>query len=165
MQRAYIGIGANLGEPLSTVRAAVQALARLPHTTFLASSRPWTSSSVGAAGPDYINAAVSIDTRLTPHALLDELLAIEREHGRERSTPNAPRTLDLDLLLYGDLRSTDARLAVPHPRLHERKFVLGPLLDLAPDLQVPGVGPASIAFESVLEQDAMPLPESRDLTS
>ncbi|CAN5123921.1 2-amino-4-hydroxy-6-hydroxymethyldihydropteridinediphosphokinase [soil metagenome] len=164
MQRAYIGIGANLGEPLSTVQAAVRALARLPRSTFVAASRPWRSISAGAPGPDYVNAAAAIDTELAPLALLDALLAIESLHGRERSTRNAPRTLDLDLLLHGRTQCADDRLTLPHPRLQQRKFVLGPLLELAPDLDLPGIGLASIAWQAVSAQDAFPIPSSRELT-
>jgi 2-amino-4-hydroxy-6-hydroxymethyldihydropteridine diphosphokinase len=139
--RAYIGIGANLGDPCTQVHSAIAALQRLPRTTLVACSSLYASAPVDAAGPDYVNAVVALDTSLPALELLRALQAIEAQYGRARSTPNAPRTLDLDVLLYGSEHSDDAQLRLPHPRLHERAFVLQPLLEITPDLAVEGLGP------------------------
>lgn len=132
--RAYIGVGANLGDTGQTLRAAATELGAAAgiHACRLA---PWyRSAPVDASGPDYVNTVAAIDTSLSPWALLDLLQSIEQRHGRARPYRNAPRTLDLDILLYGELTVNDARLTLPHPRMHERAFVLLPLADLAPDL-------------------------------
>jgi 2-amino-4-hydroxy-6-hydroxymethyldihydropteridine diphosphokinase len=121
---ACIGLGANLGDARATLDAAQHALARLPQTRLVAASPLYRSAPIDATGPDYLNAVVVLETALAPHALLSELQRIEDRHGRERPHRNAPRTLDLDLLLYGDRRIATAALTVPHPRLHERAFVL-----------------------------------------
>ncbi len=133
MARAYIGLGANLGDLAATLRAAVAALAAVPQTRLEAVSSAWCSAPVDAGGPDYLNAVVRLNTALAPEPLLDALQAIELAHGRERPFVNAPRTLDLDLLLYDDLVMQTARLTLPHPRLQERAFVLHPLLEVAPE--------------------------------
>lgn len=127
---ACIGLGANLGDASATLDAACAALASLPETRWVAASGRWRSRPVDASGPDYLNAVACVRTGLSPEALLDALQAIELAHGRERPYPNAPRTLDLDLLLHGDLRRHTARLTLPHPRMTERAFVLLPLLQL-----------------------------------
>ena len=133
--RAYIGLGANLGEDLAaTLQQALQQLAALPQTQLVAVSSAWRSAPVEAQGPDFLNAVAALDTELVPLALLDALQAIEQAHGRERPYRNAPRTLDLDLLLYGTLQLDSERLTLPHPRLGERAFVLRPLLEIAPEL-------------------------------
>lgn len=137
---AYIGLGANLGDRAAFLRRAFEALAVLPQTTLLAASPLYESAPLGAGGGDYLNAVAQLRTSLDPEALLDALLAIESQHGRERSYPNAPRTLDLDLLLHGDVELATPRLVLPHPRLHERAFVLAPLADIAPTLGLPGRG-------------------------
>ena len=134
---AYVGLGANLGDRRRTIDSAIDALARLPASAVLRTSGLYRSRSIGAEGPDYLNAVVEMRTALAPLALLQELQAIEAAHGRVRSVPNAPRTLDLDLLLYGEQEMALPTLQVPHPRLHERAFVLRPLAELAPDLVVP----------------------------
>ncbi len=139
--RAYIGIGANLGDARATVAQAITALAALPACSGLRASPVYRSAPVDAAGPDFFNAVVALDTRLTPQALLAALQAVEQAFGRRRPYPNAPRTLDLDLLLHGDAVLHTPTLTLPHPRLHQRAFVLRPLLDLAPALGAPGVGP------------------------
>lgn len=140
--RAYVGLGANLGaDLLGTLTAAARALGELPGTRLLALSSVWRSAPVDAGGPDFLNAVAMLDTDLAPLALLDALQAIEQAHGRERPYRNAPRTLDLDLLLMGDQVLDTPRLVLPHPRLHERAFVLRPLLEVAPHLShlaVPG---------------------------
>ena len=128
----FVGLGANLGDAVASIRQAVQALARLPQTRLVAASRPYRSAPVDAAGPDFINAVAQLETRLTAPALLGALQAIEAAAGRQRPYRNAPRTLDLDLLLYGDARIDSPQLAVPHPRWRQRAFVLRPLAELAP---------------------------------
>ncbi|MGL4767836.1 MAG: 2-amino-4-hydroxy-6-hydroxymethyldihydropteridine diphosphokinase [Formosimonas sp.] len=129
---AYIALGANLGDAPATVRRALSELAQLPHTTLTAQSSLYRSPPFGenADGPDYINAVAQIQTTLTPHELLDHLQRLEQHYGRERHYPNAPRTLDLDIVLYGDVVMQDERLTIPHPRMHERAFVLLPLSEL-----------------------------------
>jgi 2-amino-4-hydroxy-6-hydroxymethyldihydropteridine diphosphokinase len=136
--RAWVGLGANLGDARATLRAALQALEALPHSRLAGVSSLWRSAPVEAQGPDFFNAVAALDTTLAPLALLRRLQAIELAHGRERPYRNAPRTLDLDLLLYGALRQDDPVLTLPHPRAHERAFVLAPLHELAPALRWPG---------------------------
>ena len=133
---AYIGLGANLGDARVAVVSAIGALADMPQTPLQAQSRLYTSAPMGenATGDHYVNAVVQLSTALSAHALLNELQSIEREFGRERSVRNAPRTLDLDILLYGDACIEDEVLSIPHPRMHERAFVLRPLFDIAPEL-------------------------------
>ncbi len=159
-ETAWIGIGANLGDPMTTLRDAVRELGCLPHTQLDAVSQPWQSAAIGADGPRFVNAVARLSTALGPHALLDALLAIEARHGRKRTARNAPRTLDLDLLLLGNRRLDDDRLALPHPRLHQRRFVLGPLLELDPLLEIPGLGPARDWLARVAAQDADPIPDA-----
>jgi 2-amino-4-hydroxy-6-hydroxymethyldihydropteridine diphosphokinase len=138
---AWVGIGANLGDARAQVTDALARLKRLPETTLLRASSLYRTAPIDSSGDDYINAVACLDTVLDPHALLAALLGIEQEHGRERPYRNAPRTLDLDLLLYGDQVIDDApTLVVPHPRMHERAFVLAPLAELAPELHIPGRG-------------------------
>jgi 2-amino-4-hydroxy-6-hydroxymethyldihydropteridine diphosphokinase len=139
--RAFVGLGANLGDPAVTVRAALQALAHLPDTQLAAASSLYRSAPVEAAGPEFINAVAELQTGLAPLSLLQHLQYIEQAHGRVRSQRNAPRTLDLDLLLHGALVMDTAVLVLPHPRLHLRAFVLEPLAELDPSLQLPGLGP------------------------
>ncbi len=133
MVRAFIGLGANLGEAAATVEWAMQQLAGLTATTRVAQSSLYRSVPVDAPGPDYINAVMAIDTDLTAHELLQSLQHIEQVAGRERPCRNAPRTLDLDLLLYGDACLNTPALQVPHPRMWQRAFVLLPLAEIAPD--------------------------------
>ena len=140
---SYIGIGANLGEARATVEAAIDRLAALPGTRLLVRSSLWRSAPVDAAGPDYVNAAAALETALDAPALLAALHGIEREFGRLRPYRNAPRTLDLDLLLHGEAVIDAPDLVVPHPRLHERAFVLAPLAEIAPALSIPGRGPVA----------------------
>jgi len=137
---AYIGLGANLGDPAVALDSAIVALHGIAATEVARISGRYRSASIGATGPDYLNAVVELRTSLAPHALLGELQRIEAAHGRERSHRNAPRTLDLDLLLYADRRIATDELTLPHPRLHERAFVLLPLAEIAPALVVPGRG-------------------------
>ena len=137
---AYIGLGANLGDRAQTLQLALVALAAMPQSRFLAVSSAYSSAPIDSGGPDYLNAVACLTTSLAPEALLDRLLTIELEHGRLRPYFNAPRTLDLDLLLYGDEQVSSPRLTLPHPRLHQRAFVLQPLLELDPTLAAPGLG-------------------------
>lgn len=137
---AYVGLGANLGQARATLDAALQALAGLPETRMVAVSSVYRSAPVQAQGPDFFNAVAELSTTLAPLALLRALQAIEQAHGRQRPYRNAPRTLDLDLLLYGELVLNAPELTLPHPRLHERAFVLEPLVELHPDLRHPLLG-------------------------
>ncbi|HEY4069140.1 MAG TPA: 2-amino-4-hydroxy-6-hydroxymethyldihydropteridine diphosphokinase [Burkholderiaceae bacterium] len=150
--RAFIGLGANLGEARTALDTAVRALAALPETTLHECSSVWHSAPIDASGPDYLNAVVLVETALSPLALLAALQRIELEHGRERPYRNAPRTLDLDLELYGDELIATPALTVPHPRLHERAFVLRPLAELAPGLQIPGRGGLDALLDAVAGQ-------------
>ena len=139
---AYVGIGANLGDARANVADALARLAAQPSCTLLRASSSYRTAPIDASGDDYINAVASIDTSLSAPELLAALHAIEQAHGRERPYRNAPRTLDLDLLLYGDERIDTPMLTVPHPRMHARAFVLAPLIEIAPDVAIPGRGPA-----------------------
>jgi len=143
--RTYIGIGANLDDPVAQVQHGMAALRGLPDSIFVQCSALYRTEPVGFADqPDFINAVVALDTCLQAESLLDQLLAIEHDAGRRRGAiSGGPRTLDLDLLLYGELEMTSASLTVPHPRMHERAFVLAPLFDIAPMLRIPGRGSVS----------------------
>jgi len=140
--RAYIGIGSNLDDPIRQVRRAFQALTGILASGCVARSPLYRTAPVGGppGQPDYINAVAALDTGLTPQQLLMVLRTLELGHGRTRSVRWGPRTLDLDLLLYDQLTSDDPWLTLPHPRLHQRAFVLYPLYDIAPDLNIPGRG-------------------------
>ena len=129
---AYVAIGANLGDAEATVRQAIDDLAALPRTRLAARSSLYRSAPFEAQGPDFINAVVELQTALAPLALLAELQRLEASAGRERPYRNAPRTLDLDLLLHGDTVMHDPVLTLPHPRMNERAFVLRPLAEIAP---------------------------------
>ncbi|KFI06046.1 2-amino-4-hydroxy-6-hydroxymethyldihydropteridine diphosphokinase [Massilia sp. BSC265] len=137
---AYVGIGANLGDARANVLDALRRLALLDGTMVIETSGLYRTAPVDSSGPDYINAVACIDTSFDPHQLLAALQDIEQAHGRERPYRNAPRTLDLDLLLYGDQQIATDTLTVPHPRMHERGFVMAPLGEIAPDLVIPGLG-------------------------
>jgi 2-amino-4-hydroxy-6-hydroxymethyldihydropteridine diphosphokinase len=137
---AYVGLGSNLGASEAILAAAFVELARLPRTRLVARSSLYRSAPVDADGPDFLNAVARVDTALAATALLAELLRIETLHGRERSGHHAPRTLDLDLLLFGDDVIEAPGLIVPHPRLHERAFALEPLIEIWPEAVVPGRG-------------------------
>ena len=140
---AFVGLGANIGEPETQVLRAIEALAKVPGTRVVAASSLYRSAPVGVgAQPDFVNAVARIETSLSARALLAELLAAEARSGRTRAFPGAPRTLDLDLLLYGDLVIAEPGLVVPHPRMHERAFVLAPLAEIAPEVAIPGKGRA-----------------------
>jgi 2-amino-4-hydroxy-6-hydroxymethyldihydropteridine diphosphokinase len=140
---AAIALGSNLDDPREQVLRAFEEIARLPSTQLTARSRLYRTAPVGIAHqPDFVNACARVETTLGPRELLEALLAIERRHGRVRTVPNGPRTLDLDLLLYGDAVLEEPGLTVPHPHLHERAFALAPLVDAWPEAIVPGRGPA-----------------------
>ena len=149
---AYIGIGANLGDARANVRDALARLDAYPGCRLHAASGCWRTAPVDSSGDDYINAVAAVDTELDAHALLAALMDIEQAHGRERPYRNAPRTLDLDVLLYGDAVIDTPTLTVPHPRMHERAFVLAPLLDIAPDIAIPGRGRAADFLPGVAGQ-------------
>ena len=150
---AFVALGSNLEQPQIQVRRGFDELAALSKTKLLASSSLYTSAPVGYADqPDFVNAVAKIETALSPHEVLEALLAIELKHGRQRSLPNGPRTLDMDLLLYGGLQHHEAGLTIPHPRMHERAFVLLPLTEIAPDAVIPGKGPAREWLEKCADQ-------------
>jgi 2-amino-4-hydroxy-6-hydroxymethyldihydropteridine diphosphokinase len=151
--KAYIGLGANIGDPAKQIRGALDALAEIPGTRVARASSLWRSSPVGyAAQPDFVNAVAEILTVQEAKPLLAELLAIEKRFGRERSFADAPRTLDLDLLLYGERVIDEQALTVPHPRMHERAFVLAPLLEIAPKIEIPGKGSAARLLAAIRDQ-------------
>ncbi len=156
MQRAYIALGANLGNPVSTINDAIDALVALRGSIFLGVSSLYRTAPVGLKHqPDFINAVVAIKTHLGPQELLEELFAVEAKFGRIRepgSDKNAPRTLDLDLLLHGDTVMDEPGLTLPHPRMHDRAFVLAPLAELAPDLVIPGMGPVAQLLKACSDQ-------------
>jgi len=156
--RAFVGVGANLGDAQATVRAALQALGRLPGTRCMATSSLYRSAPVEASGPDFINAVAELSSTLPPLTLLRELQAIEQAFGRVRSVRNAPRTLDLDLLLYGQQVMHGDTLTLPHPRLHLRAFVLRPLAELDPALLLPGLGALGPWLQRVSDQAIERLP-------
>ena len=160
--RAYIGLGANLGDREAQLAGAIAAVAALDGTTLAARSPLYVSAPVGAAGPqpDYFNAVIAVDTPLSPRQLLSALQRIEHEAGRERipGARNAARTLDLDILLYDDAVIAEAGLQVPHPRMHDRAFVLRPLADIAPDAVVPGHGAVRDLLPRVADQSIVPRP-------
>lgn len=144
MCHAFIALGSNLEDPILQVRRAFDELALLPTSRLLQCSSLYRSAPVRRLDqPDFINAVAQIETALAPHDLLKALLAIEQRHGRVRTSLNAPRTLDLDVLLYDDLQCHEHGLILPHPRMHQRAFVLQPLLEIAPDCLVPGHGAAA----------------------
>lgn len=143
---AFIGLGSNLSQPLSQVAHAIVALNGLPKTRVVRSSSMYRSAPVGYLDqPDFINAVVQCETGLEPRDLLEALLKLELEFGRTREFLNAPRTLDLDVLMYDDLIHHEHGLTIPHPQMHLRAFVLQPLVEIAPDCVIPGVGRAGEA--------------------
>jgi 2-amino-4-hydroxy-6-hydroxymethyldihydropteridine diphosphokinase len=152
---AWVGIGANLGDPVATVRAAITALAQLPQCQLLTASSLYRTAPQGPGTegqPDYINAVAALNTTLTAPELLTALLGLERDFGRQRSQRNAARSLDLDLLLHGNEVLDIPGLHLPHPRMHERAFVLIPLCELAPETRIPGRGPALELLNALPDQ-------------
>jgi 2-amino-4-hydroxy-6-hydroxymethyldihydropteridine diphosphokinase len=150
---AYIGVGANLGFARDAVLNALADLERLPDTEFVQASSLYRSAPIDAEGPDFINAVAELETSLSAPDLLAYLWSLETQAGRVRTERNAPRTLDLDLLLYGQAIIKTKELIVPHPRMTERAFVLLPLLELDPEIEIPGAGPARELVEHVDDQD------------
>jgi 2-amino-4-hydroxy-6-hydroxymethyldihydropteridine diphosphokinase len=150
---ACVGIGANQGDARANVLDAIERLSRLPGAKLLRTSSLYRTAPIDSSGDDYVNAVAALDTELDAHTVLQSLFAIEQAHGRERPYRNAPRTLDLDLLLYGDEIIDDAPgLIVPHPRMHERALVLAPLVEAAPGLVIPGRGAVTTLLAHVGDQ-------------
>lgn len=160
----YIGLGSNLEGPAKQVRRALEALGRLPQSRLLGVSKLYRNPAIGPGEqPDFVNAVAAIETRLEPHTLLDALLAIEAAQGRARTTVRwQPRTLDLDVLLYGRRVIDDDRLTVPHRHLHERAFVLKPLLEIAPDLHIPGLGDVKTLLAGVSDAGLRPVDDGEE---
>ena len=158
MIRAYVALGSNLGNPAQTIEDAIDAMAAMRGSLLKAMSSLYRTAPVGLKHqPDFINAVVAVDTRLAPRELLDELFALEARFGRVRTIRNAPRTLDLDLLLHGATVMDDPELTLPHPRMHERAFVLAPLAEIAPDLVIPGHGPVAELLAACAGQRVHPV--------
>lgn len=157
----YVGLGSNLEDPIAQVRLALEALDTLPLTERVAASRLYVSRPLGPQDqPDFINAVAHLRTRLSPLALLDQLQALEQRHGRVRQRHWGPRTLDLDLLLYGDEQLEVPRLRVPHPEMTVRRFVLLPLAELSPQLQLPDGRPVEALASALATGDEIEvLPE------
>ncbi|OGT02773.1 MAG: 2-amino-4-hydroxy-6-hydroxymethyldihydropteridine diphosphokinase [Gallionellales bacterium RIFCSPLOWO2_02_60_31] len=150
---AFIGLGSNLEDPRSQLQRAFDELDGLPETRLVARSSLYRSAPLGYPDqPEFVNAVAEIATALTPQTLLQALLQIEHRHGRERTFRNAPRTLDLDMLLYDDTQLHEHGLTIPHPQMHLRAFVLQPLLEIAPDAGIPGMGRARQALQNCTNQ-------------
>jgi 2-amino-4-hydroxy-6-hydroxymethyldihydropteridine diphosphokinase len=151
---AYIGLGANQGELAESLNAALESMRSIEQSELVAVSPFYMSAPIDAPGPDYLNAVAKLETSLEPYALLLHLLDIELMLGRKRRglKKNAPRNVDLDLLLVDSMIIQSTPLTLPHPRLHVRAFALKPLLDVAPDVIIPGRGPASDCLEDVSNQ-------------
>ena len=144
LKRAFIAVGSNLEDPEAQVQNAFEELAMLPKTRLARVSSLYRTAPVGYEDqPEFVNAVAEIETALEPRALLDELLAIERRHGRIRDFANAPRTLDLDIALFEDTKVDEPGLTIPHPRMHERAFVMVPLAEIVPDAEIAGLGRAA----------------------
>ena len=155
--RAFVALGSNLQNPSAQVLAALDELDTLTDTTLIKASSLYRTTPWGYDNqPDFINAVAEIETTQDPHTLLQSLLSLEHSHGRERPFPNAPRVLDLDLLLYDDLTMHTQDLTLPHPRMHERGFVLMPLAEIAPALVIPGKGQVADLAKQCLDQGVTP---------
>jgi 2-amino-4-hydroxy-6-hydroxymethyldihydropteridine diphosphokinase len=168
---AYIGLGSNLENPASQLQRAFVDLEGLPDTRLVARSSLYRSAPLGcpdqfdmssqhdfSSQPDFVNAVAKIATSLSPQALLQALLHIEHQHGRQRTFRNAPRTLDMDVLLYDDMQLHEQGLTIPHPQMHLRAFVLQPLLEIARDVSIPGLGQAQRSLQSCQDQVLERLP-------
>jgi 2-amino-4-hydroxy-6-hydroxymethyldihydropteridine diphosphokinase len=149
---AAVGLGGNLGDARAHVEWALAQLRALPASRLAAQSPLYRTAPVDSSGDDYVNAVALLETALAPDELLTHLQELERARGRERPYLNAPRTLDLDLLLYDDLMLATPALTVPHPRMHLRAFVLAPLLDVLPAAAIPGIGPARALLDAIADQ-------------
>ena len=155
----YIGIGSNLDNPIQQVKRALSALETLPQTTLERHASLFRTAPIDATGDDFINTVAALQTHLTPMDLLRELQRVENDSGRTRPFTNAPRTLDLDILLYGSQRITTPELVIPHPRLAQRAFALIPLLQLDPFITIPGAGPAHTFVQGIADQSISKLIE------
>ena len=149
---AYIGLGANLGSPQAAISDAMDALARLTATQLVARSSLYLSAPLLADGDDYVNAVALLHTRLSAETLMQALQTLELQFGRLRSYQNAPRTLDLDILLYDQQHIHSTALQIPHPRMHQRAFVILPLLEITPDICIPGIGSATALLTTLADQ-------------
>ena len=153
LHTAFIGLGSNLEDPRGQLLRAFAEIELLPDTRLVARSSLYRSAPLGYPDqPEFVNAVAKIATALMPQALLQALLEIEHRHGRERIFRNAPRTLDMDVLLYDDKQLHEHGLTIPHPQMHLRAFVLQPLLEIAPDAGIPGIGRAAMAIEGCKDQ-------------
>jgi len=153
LHTAFIGLGSNLEDPRGQLLRAFAEIEMLPDTRLVARSSLYRSAPLGYPDqPEFVNAVAKIATALMPQALLQALLEIEHRHGRERIFRNAPRTLDMDVLLYDDKQLHEHGLTIPHPQMHLRAFVLQPLLEIAPDAGIPGIGRAAMAIEGCKDQ-------------
>ena len=160
---AFVALGSNLDDPPAQIRSALRALAALPATRLVRRSSFYRNPPEGGLDqPDFVNAVAEIETRLGPGELLARLLEVERDHGRARGAPNAPRTLDLDIVLYGNQTVREADLAIPHPRMPGRAFVLVPLAEIAPDAVVPGSGRVADLVRNVDASGMIKLPDTHD---
>ncbi|MET3105399.1 2-amino-4-hydroxy-6-hydroxymethyldihydropteridine diphosphokinase [Oxalobacteraceae bacterium GrIS 2.11] len=157
---AYIGLGANLDDPEKSIQMAISELDALPLSIINRKSSLYQTAPLDAGGDDYINAVVELHTRLTPPELLNSLQQIESRHGRVRSYQNAPRILDCDILLYDDETIHSPTLIIPHPRMHERAFVLVPLIEIAPEIHIPDRGTAQTLLIGVQDQAIQKLSKS-----
>ena len=158
MPRAFIGFGGNIGDTRQLITDAIVCLALRCEWQVIAKSCFYQSAPVEAAGGDYINAVIEIETQLSPYGLLHICQAIEKEFGRERPYLNAPRTLDLDILFFEGISQNDSELTLPHPRIIERSFVLLPLLEIAPDIFLPNLGELKTYLPKVAHQRIEKLP-------
>jgi 2-amino-4-hydroxy-6-hydroxymethyldihydropteridine diphosphokinase len=159
MTAAFVALGANLGDPCAQVESAFEDLKGIARTRLVARSSLYRSAPLGyEEQPDFVNAVAGLETELAARGLLEALLGLERARGRARSFPNAPRTLDLDLLLYAGEVIDEPGLRVPHPRMHERAFVLAPLVEIAPDISIPGKGAARALLQRCATQRVERIP-------
>jgi len=158
MTKVYIGLGSNLDDPQSQLKKAIISLETVPSTSVVKTSSFYKSKPVGPQDqPDYINAVTELATELSAHELLDYLQVIENEHGREREIKWGPRTLDLDILLFGEEIIQDDRLMIPHVEMHKRGFVLLPLDEISPNCMIPGIGAVSSLIQQIITNDLVKL--------
>lgn len=156
---AYIGLGSNLGNPRQQVLSAIEEISQLANVALLQASSLYQTAPIGPPGQqDYINAVISVQCQLSAEQLLAKLQQIESQHKRQRDVHWGPRTLDLDILLFGNLQIAGASLTIPHPHMQQRRFVLDPLCELAPQLQIPGLGSAKMYLDACLDQEVLRLP-------
>lgn len=154
MTIAFLGLGSNLDSPLDQLTNAIKAINTIPSTSLIQTSSFYKNRPVGPRDqPDFLNAVASIDTGLSPQKLLDHMQGIETQQGRKRHIRWGARTLDLDILLFGDDIINTTRLVIPHPELHKRAFVIHPLYEIAPELEIPGQGPLKDLFQNIDTND------------